>query len=102
MTPHFRDTTSSSYAKISIIYNKGSDYTNEDVVWHAWGEICDLYFPKVAQTAAGPRWAIDRQAYGGFPPLNPSQTKPDLIAIKLTPGQAKPGQAPQFASRDYL
>jgi hypothetical protein len=99
---HFWDPTTSSYAKISIIYNKGAQYTYEDVVWHAWGEICGLYFPKVAATPTGPRWAIDREAYRGFPPSNPSQVKADLIAIKLTLGQTQPGQMPQFGSRDFL
>jgi len=38
----------------------------------------------------------------GFPPSNPSQVKPDLIVIKLTPDQTQPGQMPQFGSRDFL
>lgn len=102
MSPHFWDPTTSAYAKVSIIYNKGALYNYEDVVWHAWGEICDLYFPKVATIPTGPRWSIDREAYRGYPPKDPSQIKPDLIAIKLTPGQTQPGQVPQFNSRDYL
>ncbi|KAF2188143.1 hypothetical protein K469DRAFT_748511 [Zopfia rhizophila CBS 207.26] len=102
VSPHFWDPTISSYAKISMIYTKGAQYRYEDVVWHAWGEICDLYFPKVAATPTGPRWSIDREAYRGYPPSNPSQIKPDLLAIQLTPGQTQPGQAPQFTARDYL
>jgi hypothetical protein len=71
-------------------------------VWHAWKEICNLYFPNVAATPTDPRWAIDQKAYRGFPPSNPSQIKPNLIAIKMTPGQTQPGQVPQFDSRDFL
>jgi hypothetical protein len=39
VSPHFWGPTTSSYAKISIIYNKGAQYTYEDVVWHAWGNV---------------------------------------------------------------
>jgi hypothetical protein len=67
VSPHFWGPTTSSYAKISIIYNKGAQCTYKDVVWHAWGEIYDLYFPKVAATPTGPRWAIDREAYRAGP-----------------------------------
>jgi hypothetical protein len=71
-------------------------------VWHAWGEICAQYFPKLAATPNGQRWAIDREAYRGFTPSNPPEVKPDLIAIKLTPTQTPPGQMTQYHSRDFL
>lgn len=85
-----------------MIYTKGAQYSYEDVVWHAWSEICDLYFPKVAATPSDPRWSVDREAYRGYPPNDPWQIKPDLIAIKLTPGQMQPSHVPSFSSRDYL
>src|SRR3954451_8153003 len=50
----------------------------------------------------GPRWAIDREAYRGYPPLSPSQTKPDLIAIKLTVVPMQQPQVPQVVGRDFL
>jgi hypothetical protein len=85
----------------TIVYERGGQYTNEDVVWSAWTEICALYFPRTATTRNGPRWKIDREAYRGFPPQNPSVVKSDLIAIRCIT-QAQPGQAPQSTSRDYL
>lgn len=63
-----------------------------------------MYFPKSSATPTGPRWAIDREAYRGYPPLAPSQRKPDLIAIKMTitAMQQAPVPMPQVNSRDFL
>lgn len=60
-----------------------------------------MYFPQEAPTPAQPRWAMDREAYRGYQNSN-SSTKPDLIAIKLSPGPGQLGQMPQFTSRDFL
>jgi len=57
----------------------------------------------VTSTPTGPRWAIDREAYRGYPPLGPSNTKPDLVAVKIIqifPGQ--PDLLPRINSRDFL
>lgn len=104
LNSHFWEPHTASYAKIIILYNKGASYQQEDVVWHAWAEICDVYFPKSSATPTGPRWAIDREAYRGYPPLAPSQRKPDLIAIKMTitAMQQAPVPMPQVNSRDFL
>ncbi|KAI2618431.1 hypothetical protein GGR54DRAFT_605433 [Hypoxylon sp. NC1633] len=47
------------------------------------------------------RWAIDLEAYRGYA-HNLASTKPDLIVIKLTPGQTIAGQMPETSSRDHL
>jgi hypothetical protein len=100
---HFWDRTTSAFSKIAIIYNRGANYNQEDVVCHAWGEICDLYFPKVAATDTAPRWAVDREAYRAFPPLEPSQVKPDLIVVKLMPIiPNEPNLLPYITSRHFL
>jgi hypothetical protein len=83
------------------LYSRGIGYSQEDVVWHAWGEICALYFPKIATPPNGPRWSIDREAYRGFA-QNVSHTKPDLIAVKLVPAPQQINPLPSFRSRDYV
>jgi len=40
--------------------------------------------------------------YRGYPPVNPSQIKPDLITVKLIATQALQNQPPQNISRDFL
>ena len=40
--------------------SRGPAYEQEDPIWHAWAEICDLYFPKIAANATAPRWSVDR------------------------------------------
>lgn len=98
---HFWDPNTTSHAKIAEVYRHGPDYNYEDVVWHAWAAVCYIYFPQEALSPTDPRWAIDREAYRGFE-NSLSSTKPDLIAIKLTPGPLQQNLPPQFASRDYL
>jgi hypothetical protein len=101
---HFWDHRTSAFSKIAIIYSRGVNYKQEDIVCHAWGEICDLYFPKVAATDTAPRWAVDREAYRGLPPFEPSHAKPDLIVVKLMP--VIPNEPnlflPYIESRDFL
>ncbi|KAI9779861.1 MAG: hypothetical protein M1839_007174 [Geoglossum umbratile] len=97
---HFWQKTTTAYAKIAILYGRGPSYIQEDVGWHTWAEICDLYFPKIATHPNGPRWSIDRVAYRDFMP-NVSHTKPDLIAIKLLPAPQPFNLIPHIPPRDY-
>jgi hypothetical protein len=100
---HFWDRNTSAFAKISILYSRGANYEQEDVVCHAWGEICALYFPKIAASATAPRWSIEREAYRGNPPLNPSQVKPDPIVVRFLPtAVTNPNFLPFVESRDFL
>ncbi|TKA51024.1 hypothetical protein B0A49_13693 [Cryomyces minteri] len=99
---HFWDMGTAAYAEIAKIFHKGEEYANEDVVWAAWLQICIVYFPSWTANPTGPRWAIERESYRGPPPLDPSQIKPDILAIKLTPGPPQLGQPPQFNARDFL
>lgn len=100
---HFWDRNTSAFTKIAILYSRGASYKQEDVVYHAWGEICDLYFPKVAASDTAPRWSVDREAYRGHPPLEPSQVKPDLIVVKFMPEIIhNPNFLPLIDSRDFL
>lgn len=76
------------------------------MVWHAWDEICRVYFPRQTLRPTDARWSIEREAYKG-PTSALFGTKPDIIVVKLLqyilpPGQP-PGQPPaRFVSRDYL
>jgi hypothetical protein len=85
---------------IKEIYLKGPDYPYEDIGWHMWGMICDLYFPNVAEVPGGPKWSVCREAYRGQAPGKPPKVRPDMIAIKFTPGPL--GVLSRDAARDYL
>ena len=62
-----------------------------------------IYFPQVAATPNGISWSIEREAYRGLPPgLNPHQTKPDVIAIRLNHIAMVQDQPLQTQSRDFL
>jgi hypothetical protein len=62
-----------------------------------------IYFPQNATTPNGISWSIEQEAYRGLPPTqNPSQTKPDVIAVRLNPIPVPQGQVPQIEGRDFL
>jgi hypothetical protein len=72
-------------------------------VWHAWGEICDLYFPKVASGPDAVLWSVLREAYRGVAPVSPSSIKSDVVLVRIV------GHCPSFPEpfmhrerRDYL
>src|SRR6267378_1010125 len=83
---HFCESTTGSYAKITILTTEDPGINKKTWCghWHAWGEICDLYFPKIASNPSNPRWFVDREAYRGRP-RHPSQIKLDLVVKMLTP-----------------
>ncbi|KAF2752456.1 hypothetical protein EJ05DRAFT_506031 [Pseudovirgaria hyperparasitica] len=99
---HFWNPTTTAFKEIGKLYSRGAKYDQEDVVWHAWDAILRLYFPEV-DDANGVSWSIRREAYRGLPPVqSPSQTKPDVIAVRLMSLPRQPGQIPQGTGRDFL
>jgi hypothetical protein len=98
---HFYDMQEAASLKISKIAEKGTAYTYEDVVWHAWEKIPHPYFPERAATATAPRYSIDREAYRG-PSNNPLEHKPDVIVVRIHNVQQMAGQRPTAIERDVL
>ncbi|KAI5925542.1 hypothetical protein F4810DRAFT_717882 [Camillea tinctor] len=96
-TTHFWDYRTSSYASIGRLRDRGPDYSQEDIVWHAWQSICRLYFPEISEVANGDRWETVREAYRGTARA-PSDFRPDIITIKFV-STGVPGH---FRERDYL
>lgn len=88
--------------KIGKIALKGNDYSKEDVVWHAWPPILDLYFHENAVAPNGDRYCVDRESYRGLPPVEPETKRPDIIAIKLSSIQHTPNMPPTSVDRDVL
>lgn len=102
-SPHFWEPSTTACRNIGRIYTKGPAYTNEGVVWNAWNAILIIYFPQNATTANGISWSIEWEAYRGLPPTqNSSQTKRNVIAVRLNPTQVPQGQVPQIEGRDFL
>lgn len=100
---HFWDAQRSSARKIGKIKSKGTDYTYEDVVWHAWLHICRVYFPDEPAVPGGPCYDIDREPYRGLPPAKPPGHVPDVVVVRCTNVTAVPGAPPVAASeRDIL
>jgi hypothetical protein len=91
------------YAKITILTTEDPGINKKTWCghWHAWGEICDLYFQKIASNPSSPRWFVDREAYRGRP-RHPSQIKPDLVVKMLMPAQPQQNLPSQVNSRDFL
>ncbi|KAF2464177.1 uncharacterized protein BDR25DRAFT_203231, partial [Lindgomyces ingoldianus] len=101
--PQFWETSTSAYRCIGKIYKKGAYYTQEDVVWHAWQAILNIYFPQVVATPNGISWSVEREACRGLPPgQTPSGTKPDVIEVRLNPIVVLPGRPSRTQGRDFL
>lgn len=100
---HFWDIQQRSARKIGKIATKGTNYSKEDVVWHAWHAICEVYFPGEPTVANGPSFDIEREAYRGLPPDNPEDQVPDVVVVRCTNITAQPGAPPTAATeRDIL
>ncbi|KAH8747450.1 hypothetical protein F5883DRAFT_396677, partial [Diaporthe sp. PMI_573] len=96
---HFYLVDSSAWALVLALYNKGFDYTKEDLCQHAWHDIIRTYFP-ARQTAQATVYHVITQAYRGLPPHLNQRAKPDVITVKVN--RILPGLVTALCKRDIF
>ncbi|KAF2805086.1 uncharacterized protein BDZ99DRAFT_540666 [Mytilinidion resinicola] len=90
---HFWDANTMSYTLIARLGSLGPTYTLEDIVTLTWAAICQRYFSDLSFTPTGLRWTVAREQYRD-PGTVISETKLDVVVIKLTPSQQLRQQPP--------
>ncbi|KAK2813373.1 hypothetical protein FQN50_000688 [Emmonsiellopsis sp. PD_5] len=96
---HFWDPEQEAHSLITNFRRLAPNSAQEDIVDHVWAGICHTYFPHIATTPQGPRWAVLREPYRG-PPGHLTAHKPNVLVVRLQP-QPGPGGL-QINRRDYL
>ncbi|KAI9843869.1 MAG: hypothetical protein M1837_006022 [Sclerophora amabilis] len=90
-----KDPVCSAVDGVKEVVRLADTYPQEDVVQHAWTNICQVYFPDRSLT--GEIWSIQREAYRGVE--TPSAIRLDIVVVKRS---LRAIASMGYLQRDYL